>query len=262
MAQGTAQCGEVALRRISKLILVLAMIGAAVILFRNSLLLALGKHLDMGCPPTKVDFVVLLPGDEATRAFVVAGLVRNGYAPIAVLIPSKLYDQDPSDAPHVVGRDILQSQGISTKQIIQLPDWNSDSTFSDAESLRAFLEDQDLDCRLIVVTNDYHTRRSVWTFRQVLKHRMKQIQFVSAPADYHSAETWWHSRQGAYAYLSEYFKLGFYMLRYSRQNRIMFLGTFSLILASMTLSAVRRRKRRREQNATNLAGATESGNTV
>ncbi|HIF32232.1 MAG TPA: YdcF family protein [Planctomycetaceae bacterium] len=250
------------MRRFRKLVLFTLLIVAGIIVIRRPLLIAVGRHLDTGSSPHAVDFVVLLPGHEATRAFVVAGLVKKGYAPTAVLIPSKLYGQDASKAQHVIGRDILQSQGIAGDQIIELPNLHDDSTFSNAESLGTFLEKQHADCRLIVVTNDYHTRRSTWAFRQVLKDRMTQIEFVSAPADYHSAETWWHSPRGTEAYLSEYFKLGYYMLRYNRQNRILFLGTITFVVMSGAVVTLRRRKRKQEQRPANLASATEQGHTA
>lgn len=264
MAKRAPLGGEITLSRTAKIMLFFVVTTAAAITFRQSLLIAMARHLDTGIPPHKVDFVVLLPGHEETRAFVVAGLVKKGYAPTAILIPSKTYGSEQSHVQHVVGRAVLESQGIPADQIIQLPNREDDSTFANAQSLWIFLKEQAPDCRMIVVTNDYHTRRSTWAFRQVLKERMAQIKFVSAPADYHSAETWWHSPRGTEAYLSEYIKLGYYMLRYNRQNRILVLGTLCLIVVSgsvLVLRPFRRRKQKQDSNQTHSADASEQEET-
>lgn len=209
-----------------------AIIVFVALLLRRPLLTAVGSWLDVGEAPRRVDYIVLLPGDERTRGFVVAGLVTKGYANAAILIPAKLYLSEKSVGlrnKHEVGRDILQAQGLTDEQIIQLPDFENASTFADAESVERFLDSQPASCQIAVVTNDYHTRRARWAFRQVLQQRMRQVRFFSAPADYHSAETWWHSTRGMEAYLSEYFKLSYYMLRYNRQNRIWLLVTVVIV---------------------------------
>lgn len=216
-------------------------------IFHRPILAGIGYWLDAGKPPRKADFVVLLPGHERTRAFVVAGLVHKGYGRAAIVIPSKLYPSEISHglrAQHAVGRAVLESEGLTPQQIMELSNHENTSTFADAESIKRFLSDQGDDCQLIVVTNDYHTRRARWAFSQVLEERMEQVRFVSAPADFHSAETWWHSPRGMEAYLSEYFKLSYYMLRYSQQNRILFVSTCSASLVILVFLAIRCSRRK------------------
>ena len=229
-------------RCFKKFLLAMVVLAVVAVLLRRPILTAVGNWLDVGETVQQADFVVLLPGHERTRAFVVAGLVAKGYGRTAVVIPSKHYESEKShgdESQHSTGRAVLESQGLTESQILQMSDHENASTFADAESIKRFLTDRGDDCRLIVVTNDYHTRRAKWAFSQVLTARMSQVRFVSAPADYHSAETWWHSSRGMEAYLSEYFKLSYYMLRYNRQNRILFVGVCSTVLILVGFLAIR-----------------------
>ena len=217
-------------------------IAFVIVLFRRPMLDAAGSWLDVGEVPQTADFVVLLPGHERTRAYVVAGLVTKEYCPTAIIIPTKHYASEESGgllAQHAVGRAVLESQGLMPWQIVQMPDHENASTFSDAESIKRFLEEQAEECRVVVVTNDFHTRRARWAFTQVLQDRMQQVRFVSAPSDFHSAKTWSHSARGMEAYLSEYFKLSYYMLRYNRQNRILFVSVCSVVFLLAVLMAIR-----------------------
>lgn len=230
------------MRCLKRLTVAMILLFVLLAIFHRPILEGIGRWLDAGKAPRKADFVVLLPGHERTRAFVVAGLVHKGYGRAAIIIPSKLYPSEISHgmrAQHAVGRAVLESEELTPQQIRQLPDHENASTFADAESIKRFLSDQGDDCQLIVVTNDYHTRRARWAFSQVLDERMEQVRFVSAPADYHSAETWWHSPRGMEAYLSEYFKLSYYMLRYNRENRILFVCTCSACLVIVGFLAFR-----------------------
>ena len=87
------------------------------------------------------------------------------------------------------------------------------TTHDEAKALAAFLEDHP-DVRVLVVTSDYHTRRSRWILFRSLADRSDAVSFVSAPTDYYDMDRWWRDQWGMRIVASEYLKLPFYLVRY------------------------------------------------
>lgn len=198
----------------------------------------LGGWLDVGLEPQKTDYVMLLNGDRDTRPFKVVDLVRQGFAN-RVLITTTV-DEPRLSAPryHEVTRQIMSRCGVPQDQIT-LIDSRVTTTFDEAKTLGTFLED-DPDLSVSVVTNEYHTRRSRWVFAKVLGPKMRQVRFVSAPTDCFNANNWWKNENGFTMYLSEFFKFGFYQVKYGSG-----LIWISALLASLITIVLYRRCRLR-----------------
>ena len=60
---------------------------------------------------------------------------------------------------------------------------------------------------VLVVTNDFHIRRTRLLFGRVLGERVQRLRFIAAPVDGIDAESWWQSEGGFVTYTTEYLKL-------------------------------------------------------
>lgn len=183
----------------------------------EAILARAGAGLDIGQPPEKADYVLVLPGGSDTRPYVAAALVKAGYAGEVILLKCKVTPDDlltghpPS---HEIEQRVLRSRGVPADRVRVL-ETATESTFSDAECLRAFLSVRNGSTAL-VVTNDYHTRRTRFAFRKVFTTERDKLRFVSAPTDRFRAANWWRHKTGLQAYVGEYLKLAFYTFRYGQ----------------------------------------------
>jgi len=206
--------------------------------------------LDVGEPPRKAGCVMVLPGDEQTRPFVAAALVKAGLAE-KVLVP-KVFDSPQvteglAPPTHEIIRGVLNHCQVSDDAIVFLEGWTS-STFGDAQRLDAFLKPAET-TRVMVVTNDYHSRRARWVFRRVLGQRSPRLTFVSAPTDSFVLDQWWRTESGFSAVFGEYLKLTYYAARYG-QLGYWLVGMLALLSAGFGYRLRRRFLVRRASSTT------------
>jgi uncharacterized SAM-binding protein YcdF (DUF218 family) len=171
--------------------------------------------LDVGRRPAPADYVMMLNGGEETRPFAAAALLKARFARralVAEVVPSPAVAEDLVPPSHEINCEVLRRCGVPPADIVILPG-QADSTYDEALALAAFLRDRP-DARVLVVTNDYHTRRSRWIFARVLADRAGQATFVAAPSDEVPKDGWWRSPLGLAAIGAEYLKLAFYAARY------------------------------------------------
>lgn len=173
--------------------------------------------LDVGEPPRCSDYVLVVGGGLEIRPFVAAALVRRGLAK-KVLISHSISSVEVQDGilppDHEVTIRVLASYGIPRENTTLLGHENA-TTYDEARELAEFLRDLP-ETRVIVPTNEWHTRRTRWIFAQVLGDRIGQVSFFSIPTEEFHIETWWRSEDGFRTVVGENLKLAFYVLRYGR----------------------------------------------
>ncbi len=76
------------------------------------------------------------------------------------------------------------------------------STFDEAWDLLRYSRAQGY-ARLIIVTDEFHTRRSLYAFRKIFKDSGIVIEVMGASNDVFDASSWWQSDAGLKAYLLE-----------------------------------------------------------
>jgi uncharacterized SAM-binding protein YcdF (DUF218 family) len=181
-----------------------------------AVLWAIGRWLDVGEPPRKADAVVLLNGAYNTRPFVAAALVRGHWAPTVILNTVALHAAQLAGAippSHEIALKVLEYGGVPPSDVVVLGT-AAKTTFDEAAGVARYLDSHPIK-RLLLVTEGPHTRRSEWIFRQVLSQQKVEIITVSAPTEDFDFAKWWQSEEGFLFVVSEYFKLIFYILRYS-----------------------------------------------
>lgn len=184
------------------ILLLLAVVGVQ-LLPRSWLLAGLTLHDS----PARSDAIVLLAGDHKGRAPAAAMLYRAGYAPLVILTNdglisgwSKEYNRNLYQVEWA--EEDLVRQGVPREKILKLPFYGS-STMFDALAVKLYLFKSGVK-KIIVVTSDYHTRRSLWTFKHALKEYTTDITIFPALS----------LGVGARSLALEYGKFGYYLLRY------------------------------------------------
>lgn len=222
-------------------LLCFAAILAGLFLGRGQFLPWAARWLDVGQPPRRGDYVIVLGGNVAVRAFVAASLIRLGLARQALVThvaSSPEVEQKILPPEHEVAIRILRHRGVPGGDILLLGR-NNRSTYDEAVALAEFLASAP-DARVLVVTNHYHTRRARWIFSQVLGEQMAQVAFVSAPTEEFQRDTWWQSDRGFSAIVGENLKFGFYLFRYSRLADAMAGIVFLALVAVLGRTRLRR----------------------
>lgn len=197
--------------RVGLLLLALALLWA----IRSPLLRAMRQWLDVGQQPQPADYVMILNGDETTRPFVAAVLVTTKFAPHVLITEVAQTAQELESAVmpyHELNCQVLVKRGLARNDITFLPP-PAKTTYDEARALAGFMQDRP-HAKVLVVTNDYHTRRSRWIFGRVLGPRAAQLSFVSAPSDGFRGDYWWQDEAGFVTILTEYLKLAFYVAYY------------------------------------------------
>jgi len=200
-------------------LLIALLLGAAVLAscwaIHPRLLRGAANWLDVGDMPRLADYVMVLNGGEDTRPFAAAALVKAGWARralVAEVAPTPEVRDGIVPPYHEINRQVLLKRGVPAADVVILPGAAA-TTYDEAVALAAFLEDRP-GARVLVVTNDYHTRRSRWVFARVLADRARQVSFVSAPTDEFPMDRWWRSQMGFLSIVTEYPKLAFYAASY------------------------------------------------
>ena len=197
--------------------LALLLLGAW--LSRPCWLPVIGTSLNVSDPLKPARAVLILPGSDDSRQIVAAGLIKAGYADLALVPDTR--ELSTAANPHVrpgealsateMTRQILIRRGISESRIVTL-EGDSDNTLGDAMALDRYFQRFGV-IDVIIVTNANHSRRARWAFTQVLSQQQSHLRFYTAPNGY-DASVWWISRKGRQAVLSEWVKFAIYFTYY------------------------------------------------
>jgi uncharacterized SAM-binding protein YcdF (DUF218 family) len=155
---------------------------------------------------------MVLNGEENSRPFAAAALLEAGFARHALV--TEVAPTPPTmdlivPPMHQINSEVLQKRGVGSDRITLFPAAAA-TTYDEARALADFLRDRP-EARVLIVTNDYHTRRSHWVFARVLGKRAEQVVFVSAPTDELRSERWWQNEKAFATVATEYLKLVFYV---------------------------------------------------
>jgi uncharacterized SAM-binding protein YcdF (DUF218 family) len=149
----------------------------------------------------KSDVIVVLAGETQVRPKLAAELLRQGMAEhelLNVQTRDQVYDEHLTDVALRYVNGLREANRISICPLVGL------STDTEAVDVSRCLQPFNAH-RLLLVTSDYHTRRTLMIFR----HRFPQYQISVAAAHdpVNFGETWWSERQWAKTTLDEWEKL-------------------------------------------------------
>lgn len=197
------------MHRYRRAVLILFVIAGVAALAWRPLLTRAGAFLIVADPIEKADVIIVLSGgreDERVREG--AELYRQGYAPLVLLSGGeKLQGVAIPD----LQRDQAVRNGIPASAL--LFETTSTSTAEQAQFLRPMLEARGFR-RAIVVTSNFHTRRTRYLFRRIFGGSPVDIRVHPVQRDFFSPDRWWTRDWDTEQVVLEYIKLGLGILRY------------------------------------------------
>jgi uncharacterized SAM-binding protein YcdF (DUF218 family) len=170
----------------------------------------LGGYLVYSEPPQSADIILVLAGDfYGSRVLKAAELAKQGYAPL-VLISGRPYGRG-MEGDYAIS--FLATHGYSTR-LFESFGHHAHSTIEEAITLRGELRRRHVK-RVILVTSDFHSRRSAIVFRLFCPG----IDFISVPGPepgFH-ADRWWADPPSKALFYSEWTKIfGTVLLAYPK----------------------------------------------
>jgi uncharacterized SAM-binding protein YcdF (DUF218 family) len=171
----------------------------ALLVFHSAILGALGAYLVRADPPRKCDVIFVLAGDwGGNRVMKAAELVRQGYAPVAIVSGPEIYDIHECDLAIAKA----EHAGYPASYFIAFPH-SATSTVAEVRDAIPLLRGRGVK-HVLVVTSDFHTRRAGTIFRS----QMPDIDFdmVAASDSHFSPHGWWHDREGEKTFAFEWMK--------------------------------------------------------
>lgn len=172
------------------------------------ILTAMGHYLNASSPSVNAELGFILGGGRSSRADYGAKLFKEGKVRRFLISGAgEIADVDGVAllTEQQLLEGMLQALGVPNDRIERLPE-ECQSTEDEARALKRYLTEHP-GTRVVVITNDYHTRRSRWLFDKTLGSEAETLQFAGAPTASASPNDWWKSLQGSYTYVLEMMKL-------------------------------------------------------
>lgn len=172
-------------------------------------------------PLERADVILILAGSSSyrERARKAAEVYQRGVATRIALTDdgrrggwNSAQQRNPSFVE--LAKNELLNQGIPSENIEILPPI-VDGTIDEARALRTALPEKNWKT-VLIVTSDYHTRRSLRTFERVLSDTNTEvgIEYAVTNEEKFPKNFWWLSREGRGIVTGEYVKLIYYWLNY------------------------------------------------
>jgi uncharacterized SAM-binding protein YcdF (DUF218 family) len=189
------------LRRFFFVVVLFACIAAGAYAGRHVWLPPMAHWVIESRPPEKAEIIVVLAGDGyGQRILRAADLVKQGYAP-RVLVDGAMEFYGLNEAQAAI--DFAVQRGAPRKVFEAFP-IEADSTIEEAKIVDDELTRRGVS-KALVVTSDFHTRRSRTLFEVRGSGKVRYV-FVASTYPEFDPEAWWRSRQGAKTLLLEYLK--------------------------------------------------------
>ena len=174
--------------------------------------LALEAFLVVSSPLQKADAIVLMAGSRLVRQPGASRLYARGYAPRVLLANDGVRaDYSPEHGRNLYlaewAREHLMNSGVPDEAIEILP-FTASGTIHDVRNVHDHVAAHPEVRSLLVVTSDYHTRRTRWTFQRVFEGAGVRIGVW--PGEDRQAD-WWRR---TVVLAEEFMKYVFYRLRY------------------------------------------------
>ncbi|APG26456.1 hypothetical protein A7E78_00380 [Syntrophotalea acetylenivorans] len=161
--------------------------------------------------------LVVMAGDSIIRLPVAAARYREGGVEKVLLTNdgvlgrwSKEHQRNLYQVEWAARR--LVEFGVPESAIVNLP-FSKSGTIHDVRAVLRYVEDRGIE-RLLVVTSDYHTRRTLWTFQRAFKDSSVQVGIFGAEGAIQHESTIWQELAEYRTLIVEFGKYIYYRVRY------------------------------------------------
>lgn len=175
------------------------LVGVAIVLWfaHARIFWAMGQALINQEPPVKADLAIVLAGDGwGNRVLKGADLVKNGYAPVALISNGgEWYGQVESD----MAKAFAVKHGYPESSMIAAP-WLTYSTAEEGRRAIQFARDRGAH-RILLVTTLWHTARALRIYKRLAPDL--EFHMVGARDKFWYDGYWWQHREGRKTFFFE-----------------------------------------------------------
>jgi uncharacterized SAM-binding protein YcdF (DUF218 family) len=170
--------------------------------------------------PAHADAMVILMGNIPDRVLQSADLYNEGRAGRVMIVHENIGPFRTLEARGVFiisttdqARNACIDLGIPADSITILPG-DARSTLEEAIVIRNYVSDKTTIDTLLLVSSAPHMRRASMIFKAALKDSKKTVYIGCSPSAYtnFNADMWWRSKEDIQAVLSEFVKIGSFVL--------------------------------------------------
>ncbi len=184
---------------------VIVLLGALPVLI-YLMLTAAGALLIVGDPLRKSDVVVLLGGGDRLRMEEALKIYMDRDASLMVLTETGEQDPDTGEAySRIIQLEMLE-MGMPLGGMVFTAE-HGNSTYDEAVAVRDLVTANEAVKSVIIVTDPYHTMRTRLIYREVFADSGIRVAVRPVRGHWYRSTTWWRSRAGWEATLTEYIKL-------------------------------------------------------
>jgi uncharacterized SAM-binding protein YcdF (DUF218 family) len=201
--------GKKALWVISVLVLAIVLL----LIFRKPLLTGYAGLFSVQTANKGADAIVCLSGGKVTRVPETLRLWNQGYASSIYLTDEKKPNKEFSK---LESGNLKFAQSVARKmelnatwQTIPSLGDGATSTFDEAEDVLAYAKQKDWK-RIIIVTDEFHTRRARYAFEKIFDGSGIEVESAGATNEIFSDDDWWESDKGISCYVLETIKFPVY----------------------------------------------------
>ena len=195
------------MRRIA--LIALAILVVIAILFRHTWLTAIGDGLVARDEVGSADVIVILAGNSPFRARHAESLYARGLAPNVIISNEPLSSHGVQTTWLELRQHGLVRLAIPDEAIVPISEI-SDSTYEEALRSREIMQSHGWRSA-ILVTDPFHMRRALLTFRQAFGPAGLAVAASPADGSKYGVDNWWTDRNAIMRVAQEYLKLCYYL---------------------------------------------------
>jgi uncharacterized SAM-binding protein YcdF (DUF218 family) len=186
---------------------------ALVLYYHAPLLTSYAEFFTVHTATKGADALVVLSGIIETRLPRAIALCKDGYAPRILMTEERPFNALAEQLP-CTDRDkaeAIMNLLHADCELTRVPSQKggATSTFDEAWDLKDWARKNSYK-RIIIVTDDFHTRRALYAFTKVFNGTGIAVEAAGADNELFSASTWWTSDKGISAYILEGIKYSVY----------------------------------------------------
>ena len=197
-------------------LLILFLVGFSFLLIFHSQLLTLyGTWFVVRNAQPGADAIICLSGDRETRTPECLRLWKDKFAPRLFVTQEKPKNKEFNqlELSHLEFAEAVTKRMKLDAKWELLPSLSdgATSTFDEAADALTMAQREGWK-RVILVTDEFHTRRSLLAFEKVFKGSKVEVQVEGATNEVFGVDDWWQSDRGILAYFGETIKYPIYLL--------------------------------------------------
>ena len=202
-------------KKVLTLLIILLVGFSFLLIFHSQLLTLYGTWFVVRNAQPGADAIICLSGDRETRTPECLRLWKDKFASRLFVTQEKPKNKEFNqlELSHLEFAEAVTKRMKLDAKWELLPSLSdgATSTFDEAEDALVLAKAEGWK-RIILVTDEFHTRRSLLAFEKVFEGSEVEVQVAGAPNEVFGVDDWWKSDRGILAYFGETIKYPIYLL--------------------------------------------------